>query len=153
MGDIPTRGDVEVRIRGLSEYVAEVTSDGRLKIAQDPPAPPPETDLVKQTAYGSVSGQNDNVYVIPDGKILFIQRLNAGSEYCNGSSVVELWFDPNGNGTNMTIIDAIFTNGNSDQHLLAEEIEGNGTKAIRMRRRTLTGGSYLIFGRWEGYLK
>ena len=51
----------------------------------------------------------------------------------------------------MTLIDAIFASGNSDQHDLADEFIGDGTALIRLRRRRLTGGSKEIHGAWDGY--
>lgn len=131
---------------------ANITSNGRLLVSTEPPSPPDNTTGVSNTEYSNIIGSNDNIYVIPNGEILTLQRFSAGAEEHNNSgSAVELWYDPNGNGSDMTIIDVIFCNGVSDQHDLNQKYEGNGIKTIRMRRKRLGGGSRWIFGRWEGY--
>ena len=131
--------------------VADVTSNGRLLVSQEPPTPPPDTTSVKQTEYGNVSVEDDNEYTIPNGETIIIQRLSAGAEQGQGGNVIELWYDPNGNKVDMQIIDVIFSNGDSDQHDLNDEYTGDGTRRIVMRRRRLSGGANLIFSRWEGY--
>ena len=130
---------------------ALMTRAGQLTVSTPPPEAPVGTTGVIEAEYNSVSGDDDTVFTIPNGELLTINRLASGSEVTSAGAVVELWYDPNGNGTGMEIIDVIFSNGNSDQHDLNAQYTGDGTKAIRMRRSNLTGGGILIFGRWEGY--
>ncbi len=133
-------------------YIAGITSSGRLKIDTSPPDAPAETTPVVRTEYSSVSGFDDDIYTIPNGETLLVQRFVGGAETDSTSgNVVELWYDPLGTGVGMEIIDMIFCSGSGDQHDLREEIVGDGTRAIRMRRRRFSGGSKEIFGRWEGY--
>ena len=131
---------------------AEITTSGRLKIDTSPPDAPADTTEVTRTEYSSVSGSDDDVYIIPTGETLIIQRFVGGAETdTTAGNVVELWYDPLGTGVGMTIIDMIFCSGSGDQHDLRATSIGDGTKAIRMRRRRFSGGSKEIFGRWEGY--
>lgn len=133
-------------------YRAIVDASGRLQVSLPAPLPPPGTTGVNITEYSGVAGTLDNVYVIPNGATLFIQRFSASAEVdTSGGNVVELWYDPNGTGVGMTVIDAVFVGGNAEQHDLAITYIGNGTRAIRMRRSRLSGGTKSIFGRWEGY--
>lgn len=131
--------------------IADVTPNGRLKVSQEPPSPPIGTTGVIQTEYGSVSVFDDDEYLIPNGETLILQRFSGGGQEVNFGNVIELWYDPNGDGTAMEIIDAIFCSGTSDQHDLNESFIGDGTRKIRMRRKRLSGGSVDLFGRWEGY--
>lgn len=136
---------------GLIKKVA-VTSTGRLKIDTAPADAPPATTAVARTEYSSVSGSDDDVFPIPNGEILIINRFVAGAEVdSTAGNVIELWYDPLGTGLSMEIIDMIFCSGDGDQHDLRATYVGDGTKQIRMRRRRFGGGSKEIFGRWEGY--
>jgi hypothetical protein len=129
----------------------KLSADGRLLVSTTSPAPP-ETTPVDITESGDVVTVSDNVYVIPNGETLEINRFSAGAEVdATAGSVIELYYDPNGTGVGMTLLDAIFASGSSDQHDENISYLGNGTIAIRLRRRRLTGGSKEIFGRWEGY--
>lgn len=131
---------------------ARVTPTGRILVSQEPPTNPPDTTQVVRTEYSIISTYGDDVYTIPNGMILTLQRLSGGSEQDTSfGSAVELWYDPNGDGTDMEIIDVIFANGTSDQHDLNDQFTGDGTRAIRMRRIRFSGGSKQMFGRWEGY--
>jgi hypothetical protein len=133
---------------------ARFTASGRLKIDTSPPDAPIDTTAVTITEYDNVSGSDDNVYVIPSGETLVIQRFSAGAEVdSTAGNVIELWFDVNGDGSVLEIIDTIFASGTSDQHDLRSEFAGDGIAAIRMRRQRFSGGSKQIFGRWEGYLE
>jgi hypothetical protein len=128
-----------------------LTADRRLSVSLPPPTSPPDATAIDRTDYNDVTTTSDNTWTIPNGETVVIQRLSAGSEVGNGGSVVELWYDPLGTGVNMTIIDAIHCDGNASQHDLNESYLGDGTKAIRMRRKRYGGGGVEIFGRWEGY--
>lgn len=131
--------------------VADITVAGRLKVSQEPPVAPEDTTSIKKEDYGNVSNKDDLTWIIPNGETLILQRLSGGGEQGNAGSVIELWYDPNGNGVGMTIIDAIHVNGTSDQHDLNDTFLGDGTKSIRMRRKRYSGGAKELFGRWEGY--
>jgi len=130
---------------------ADVTPGGRLKVSQEPPTPPPNTTPVNRTFYTNMVGTQVDTYTIPSGVTLHIQRLSAGAEHSRDGSVVELWYDPDGTGTNAEIIDVLFVNGTSEQHDLNAEYVGDGSAAILLVRRRLDGGSRRIFARWEGY--
>jgi len=135
---------------GAIKYVA-VTQDGRLKVSQEPPSAPPETTEVAIIEYNSIAGTVDTDWVIPTGKTILIQRLAGGAEPANGSSI-ELYYDPDGTKTNLEIIDVIFSDGQSDQHVLNATYTGDGVAQIVLRRTGLANSSArLVFGRWEGY--
>ncbi|MHA1437858.1 MAG: hypothetical protein ACTSPD_09775 [Promethearchaeota archaeon] len=128
-----------------------VTDDGRLKVSQEPPTAPPETTLVTITDFSNIGGVVDTDWVIPAGETVTIQRLAGGAEPAGGSSI-ELYYDPDGTKTNLKIIDVIFSDGQSDQHVLNAVYTGDGTAQIVMRRTSLSNlSARLIFGRWEGY--
>lgn len=130
----------------------KVDESNRFHVATPPPTAPPDTTPVITTGYSDVSGSVDEIYVVPNGETLIVQRLSGGAEKDSSfGSAIELWYDPNGTGLGMTIIDVIFANGSSDQHDLYQVVIGDGTKTIRMRRRRFSGGSKWTFGRWEGY--
>ena len=132
--------------------IAEITAAGRLKIDTSPPDAPVDTTPVTVTEFDNVNGTDDNVFVIPNGETLVIQRFSAGAEIdTTAGSVIELLLDEDGTGTTLSIIDVIFASGNGDQHDLRETVIGDGSRAIRMRRRRFGGGAKEMFGRWEGY--
>ena len=131
---------------------AAVTPAGRLQVTSEPPAPPLGLNAIKVTEFDDVLVSHDNVWTIPNGSTLTLQRLSGGAEETNAGNTIELWYDPDGDGgANMVIIDVIFSSATSDQHDLNDTFVGDGTKAIRLRRRRLSGGAVEIFGRWEGY--
>jgi len=144
-------GVTGIIIQDEEGHRADVTANGRLKVSQEPPTPPVGTTGVSEVEYGNVANSDDNDYLIPNGETLILQRFSAGGEEANKGNVIELWYDPNGNGNNMEIIDTIFCNGSSDQHDLNGSYLGDGTAQIKLRRRRLSGGAVQIFGRWEGY--
>lgn len=106
---------------------------------------------VSMPVYDSISGDIDTTFIIPNGATLIVQGLVGGCEFKSQGSAVELWYDPNGNGVEMSIIDVIHVNGSSEQHSIYVSYVGNGTRKIRMRRRAYGGGTREVFGRWEGY--
>ncbi len=127
--------------------------NGRIPIDASPPDAPVDTTSVAITEFSNVSNSDDNTFLIPSGDTLVIQRFSAGAEAdTTAGNVIQLFHDPDGNGgSNMEIIDVIFASGTSDQHDLRSEFLGDGIALIRMRRLRFSGGSKLIFGRWEGY--
>lgn len=130
--------------------VAGVLGD-RLKVVSPPPTIPDGASQVLIVEDDNVSGTVDTIHVIPNGKTLHITRFSGGAEFSVDGSKITLYRDPNGDGTNMTIISAGFVNGGNFLADLIEQIEGDGIKAIRLRRKNLTGGVANIFARVEGY--
>lgn len=131
--------------------VASIDSSNRLYVNTGTVAPP-ETTSVPILTHGEVTGTDDTVTLIPNGEELFLIRLSAGSERDSvAGSVVELFYDPNGDGSVLEEIETIYVNGDSNQFQLSGSHIGDGANAIRMRRRRLGGGTKEISGKWEGY--
>lgn len=130
--------------------VADVVA-GRLSVATSPPATPSGATSVIIVESDDVSGTDDNVYTITNTKTLHMSLLSSGSESSNSGAVCKLYYDPNGNGVGMTLIEVIYTNGASNQIALDEQYVGDGTAAIRLRRTNLTGGNVEITAKWIGY--
>src|SRR3990170_1183069 len=93
---------------------ASFTADGRLKVAQEPPAPPPATTPVDMGGI-AVVGINpvDSVHVIGTGKTLVIQNFNGGAPPVGAGSKVELFDDPNGDGSALTLLRVAYLSGSS----------------------------------------
>lgn len=136
---------------GLPQVTVLNNITNPLSIVWVPAAVPGGGTKVDRTVYNSISADSDDVYTIPNGKTLVIQALFNSSEFKSQGSAAELWYDPNGNGVGMTVIDVLHTNGSSEQHSLYKSYVGDGTKKIRMRRRAYAGGTREVFARWEGY--
>lgn len=129
------------------------TGDGRLYVSAAV-APPAAATPVNTAATGSVSGTSDNVYTIPNAANLVIQRFSGTAEVdTSGGNKIELYWDPNGTGTGMTLIRVAFCGGNIFEFGLDYKapLVGDGTRAIRMRRTRLSGGGKEISGFWDGY--
>ncbi|HNR90701.1 MAG TPA: hypothetical protein PKM65_20360 [Spirochaetota bacterium] len=133
--------------------LAKVDASGNQLVILAAPVPPTGKTAISNTQQGDMSGVQNSFTVIPNGYSVVIQRLKAGAEHeSNGGSKVELWYAPNGNTTGMTLLEAIYINGSSNQFDLAYESPiGNGTRAILLRRSRLIGGSVEVFAKWEGY--
>lgn len=143
-------------ISGVDEdnVLRQVSVDrrGRLQTTITFPEAPPNTSEINQTAYNSISADADTLYTITNGKTLNILTLSGGGEASTSGSAVELWDDPNGNLTGMSIIEAIFIAASSSNNGTVNfSVVGNGTRRIVMRRKRLDGGTKLVFGRWTGY--
>lgn len=135
---------------------ASFTADGRLKVAQEPPVPPPATTPVDVGGIATVGsgggGISDVIYVIATGQTLVVQNYNGGAARKGEGSKVELFYDPNGNGTGMTLVRAAYVDGESFSIDLNREFgPGNGTRAIRLRRSNLGGASREIAAFVAGY--
>lgn len=132
---------------------ASFTADGRLKVAQEPPAPPPATTPVEVGGIAVVGVTPvDAVHVIGVGKTLVIQSLSGGGPPVGMGSKVELFDDPNGNGVGMELIRVAYVSGTSFSLELNREVgPGNGTRAVRLRRTNLGGASREIAGFFSGY--
>jgi hypothetical protein len=132
---------------------ATFTADGRLKVAQEPPVPPPATTPVELGGIEIVSlTPVDTVHVIGSGKTLVIQNLSGGAAPIGAGSKVELYDDPNGDGTGMTLLRVAYVTGASFSLDLNRELgPGNGARAVRLRRVSLGGPSREIAAFMAGY--
>lgn len=124
---------------------------GRISVSPTPPATPPTATSVIITQSSDVSGTIDHVYTITSGKTLQLNLFSAGAEASVSGAVCKLYYDPNGDGSALTLIEAIYENGATSQVTLDEQYTGDGTRAIRLRRTNLTGGSVEITAKWVGY--
>jgi hypothetical protein len=132
---------------------ASFTADGRLKVAQEPPAPPPATTPVDVGGIATVGNTPaDTTHVIGTGKTLVIQNVNGGAAPVGAGSKVELFDDPNGDGIGMTLLRVAYVSGSSFSLDLNREVgPGNGTHAVRLRRTSLGGASREIAAFLAGY--
>jgi hypothetical protein len=133
----------------IANIINEITNP--ISIVLVPAVTPSGGTKVSTVVYNAISSDSDSIYTIPNGETLIIQSLTGGCEFKSQGSSIELWYDPNGNGSGMTIIDVLHVNGTSDQHSIYASYVGNGTRKIRLRRRAYGGGSREVFSRWEGY--
>lgn len=151
--------DTRIRDKTSSSNFARIDASGRLFVFVAPPTAPPATTPVNISVLSLISkfsNPTDNVYIIPTGQTVHLQRFSGGGEGDNYNSVVELHYDPNGNGVGMTLIRAGYVYGNNFEFTLDPDLlvyTGNGTRAIRMRRRRLDGGLAEVAGFWDGYLE
>lgn len=132
-------------------YAAKVDANGRVLVSTLP-VPPTAATPVSQTAYSSMSSTVDTDYVIPNDKNVTILFFAGSGQADSDGTAVELYYDPNGTGVGMTLIDVGIVSGNSFQNQLDITFTGNGTRKIKLRRRRLTGSAIDVFGRWSGYL-
>lgn len=132
---------------------ATFTADGRLRVAQEPPAAPPATTPVQVGGISAVGGTaDDTIHVITSGKTLVVQNFNGGAALEGKGSKVSLFDDPNGNGTGMTLVRVAYANGSSFSIDLSREFgPGNGTRAVRVRRENMGGSSREVAGFFVGY--
>ena len=139
-------------VEGPSGVDMIVNTDGSINVSSAISTPPASTRVV-QTAFGSVNttAGTDTSYTITNTKILTIQRLTAAAEDEAGGTVVELFYDPNGDLSSLTRLDMIVINGSTYQTDLNTAFTGNGTRRIVMRRRGYTASGREVFSRWEGY--
>ncbi len=132
-------------------YPVAVSSTRRLLVSQEPPAAPPGTDPKNDVQKSSMTGTQDSTYTITNGKTLYLQRLSGGAEASNSGSIIELYYDPNGDLSVLTAIEDIYAQGASGQKDLDVSFDGDGTRRILLRRRNFGGGTYEVSARWEGY--
>jgi hypothetical protein len=107
---------------------------------------PKVSEVQSTVAAGSSS---DTVYIVTTGKQLTVSYFTGGG--ATGSQKIELFYDPNGNGLDMTLIDVIYCNGSSDK--FEENFTsgtGNGTIAVRIRQTNYSASATESFGKWEG---
>lgn len=130
-----------------------VTADGRVKIATEPPSAPGGATAIDVVADSTIATSADTTYTITNGKTLTIQNFNGGGPAANSGNSIELYYDPNGNATGMTLIRVAYvpdTGGNFSFDLKANFV-GNGTRRILVRRIRNGGGSARVSAFWAGY--
>jgi len=128
-----------------------VSDDGKMQVATPPAEAPANTTPVSQIAQSDMTGTVDLNYVIPSGVTLRLQRFIGGAEGNGTASKVEIFYDPAGNGTGMTLIAVGYVADSNFQFDLSESFVGNGTRKIKMRRTRLDAGTREVFGKWSGY--
>jgi len=123
------------------------------------PASVPTATPKMASAQSSIAsgGSSDTIYVVTTGKKLTITDFSAGGASSSStlahssSQKMELFYDPNGNGTGMTLIDVIYCDGLSNQFNENFTTDtGNGTISIRMRRTNFASVSLESFVKWQG---
>lgn len=125
---------------------------GFLQVQLPPPTTPQGTTPVNITVDTDMTGTVDTPFTITTGKQLTIQQLRAGAEVSTNGSKIELFEDPTGTGTPLTLIDILFVSGSSDSNALLVDLVGNGTKRVILRRTLIGGGSPTeIFAAWRGF--
>lgn len=118
-----------------------VTTTGRLLTSSEP-----ETAVLSDTQFDSVSTVSDSFTTIPNGESVVIKTLLAGAESGNGGSKVELYEAPNGDTTGLIFVGVLFvdaSNGQADLNYTTGT--GDGTRAVLLRRERFGGGAVEIF--------
>jgi hypothetical protein len=97
----------------------------------------------------------DSAFTIPfqSGNWNFFYFAAGAQAVANQSSKVELYFDQAGDGTNMQLIDAIYTDSETYQHNFDPNVLYTvGTNSRIVVRRTLLGGTTAreVFAQWQG---
>lgn len=131
-------------------YAARIGSDGRMFTSSAVTAPT-GTTAVSVSAIGDVNTTADTYYTITSGKTLTIQRLEGGAEEGGRGCKVEIFEDPNGDASVLTLISIFYCQYNSFCIDLLRSFVGNGTRRILLRRTAFGTGLREIFGRWIGY--
>lgn len=139
-------------------YVVKPRSDGTLDVNANvggiPPIPEGATQVITNTGLSDVSSTAgvDTFYTITNAKVLTIQSLAGGAEAVTSGSVVELYYDPSGTGTPLTLIGApLWVDGESNQVSIGQEFTGDGTRRIVLRRRGYSGSAREMAASWFGY--
>jgi hypothetical protein len=115
---------------------------------------PPGATKITQVVEDNISGTVDDTYLITSGKVLTIQRLACASSLSLGSVVsskIQLFYDPNGDGSVLTLIAVLFTTGEYQETFLSDKFRGDGTRRIIIRRSILDTGARQVFAKWEGH--
>lgn len=135
-----------------SGRLAAVDGSNRLLVSANATVVPPAATPVEISEISVLTGTADTVYVIPNTKVLTITRFAGGAEGNSGKrSKVELFYDPAGTGTGMTLLRSMYLGGTNYEFGLDYKATGDGTRAIRMRRTRLDGASDEVAGFWSGY--
>lgn len=155
MGDLSNKDKGEFTIVDPDNDNQEmgVNSDGSINVVPTIPVVPSDATPVSASVFNSVSTTSgtDTDYTITSGKTLFLQQFTVAVEGETGGSAIELWYDPNGTGVGMTLINVIITDANTISVPLSESYDGDGTKAIKIRRRGYTSSGREVFAKWTGY--
>lgn len=131
-----------------------VDDSGRIITTTSTVSAPGFTD-VKQSLTGDLAGNTseDDEYLIPDTKLLKVQSFAAGAESgAAGSSntKMELFHDPAGTGSGMTLLRVAFLSGSNAEFQLGISFTGDGVAKIRLRRTSLDAGTRECAVFWEG---
>ena len=148
------KGEITIVDPDYNDQELHVNSDGTINVVPIlNPSAPANTTPVVVSAFGDVASTtgSDTYYTITNGYTLTIQIFLAGAEYDSAGSVVELFYDPNGDLSVLTRISTLFVNAASDNAPVNQEFTGNGTRRIVLRKRGYTGTAREIFGQWIGY--
>lgn len=131
----------------------KVNADGSINAAIVIPPAPVAATPVNVSVFGDVASTAgvDTYYTITSGKNLTIQTILAGAEYDSAGSVVELFYDPNGNLSVLTRLSTEFVNAASTNAPVQQMFIGDGTRRIVLRRRGFTATAREIFAQWIGY--
>ena len=103
-----------------------------------------------------ISGVVDDTYDIPNGTSLVVTQIEASSALSLGNFVstkIELFYDVNGDGSNLQLISVLFVTSSHITKEIAKVMVGNGTAKLRVRRTPIDLGSREISVKWEGYLE
>jgi len=118
-------------------------------VAAHIPIPVGNNDLAITVGPDDISGQVDDTWTIPSGEMVSITSFMASSQ-SSKCSRTSIYYDPNGDGTDMEVIDVIFACGSAPQNTITNaNYVGDGTAKIRVRREC-SKGSANMFARWEG---
>lgn len=149
-----TVSGVEVQYLGNK---LKIDALGNLFVISVTPTIPEGSVSASTRAVGNVTNGTpvDTRVIITTGKYLTIQIAEAGAQVnfkADQSSKVEYFWDPNGNGTGMQLIESVYSAGQTVQLNVNETLPlpGDGTRSLRMRR-TSFGGTNEIYGEWKGY--
>ena len=128
------------------------SDDGRILVSSTPVAPV-GTTASGDTQIGGVAGIVDTFVVLPVSSTMTVQKVDGGAENSITGSKVEVFYDPNGDLSVLTLITAIFANGSSAESDIdfTTPDAGDGTRRMVLRRSNLTGGTVQIFGQWNGF--
>ena len=129
-----------------------VDASNRLVVSANATIIPAASTEVSRSAQSDLTTVSDDVYQITNGKTLTISRFAGGSEGNSGKrSKCELYYDPNGNGTGMTLLRTMYLGGTNYEFTLDLEFIGDGTRSIRMRRERLDGSADEVAAFWNGF--
>lgn len=144
---------------GNNSNKAKVNDDGSFNVVIIPKQTPSTAVAVNVIALDLVDGNynnpNLNWELIPTGKKMYINYFEATSEDPDKSSLVELWYYPNGEnddtGAERITLPIITSNANWSKPLSYVSPLGDGTAGIMMIRRRLDAVDKFVGGEWRGY--
>jgi hypothetical protein len=122
---------------------------GFLQVVNPPPVPPAGTTGLNQVIDIDSNAIQNDVYTIPSGETVTLQAVEFT---CESGMKMELFEDADGTGASLTTLHKAFVTGDFGLLNIADQITGDGSKAIRLRLTpTTAGGPREMFGRWVGY--